>query len=161
MKKKKETRWPKKLLRYSGYHKQQVRGPLKIILIGIGRMVMIATMADLIDPGDLIPALPLRRIRLEDGGRGEHYPFDAWADGKWRRAICGKDFVGIRPSSFTAALVRWGKRWETGVSFWKSTSGDQSIFFRISPLSPDKVAIRDNSYGPLLYNLEEERGYPS
>lgn len=116
-------------------------------------------MADLL-PDEEFPIkdqLPLRRIRHKDGGRGEHYPFDAWADGRDRLAYRGKDYKHTTPRGFCGTLQRWAKQW--GVTCTAIPMDDGKVFFNLGPLSEEAKARRDYNYGPLLYNLEEERGY--
>lgn len=114
-------------------------------------------MAELVNKQDVgNRRLPLCRIRLLDGGRGEHYPFDAWADGRWRRARPGVDFFASS-ESFKVSLYRWARRWTTSVQFASDDQG--GILFKLEPLDPARQSARDYAYGPILYNFEQARGY--
>jgi hypothetical protein len=112
-------------------------------------------MAELMDAPPVVTGLPLRRIRRLDGGKGEHYPFDAWADGRWRTARQGRDFHA-KVTSFRSAIARWATRYD--LSF-EVRVGDGCCQFRIEPLSAQQVSTRSYSYGPILYDFFTERGY--
>jgi hypothetical protein len=127
-------------------------------------------MADLVSGTEahVIPA-HIYRKRREDSGRGERFPYDAWADGKPRRAFEGLDFgPSIRNGvfvtrgaktrqSFRTAIYAWANQWGTQATI--ENDGPGCVIFTIAPLAPERVAQRDRMYGPYLYDFDHERGY--
>jgi hypothetical protein len=115
-------------------------------------------MAELMDKPPVDVRLPLRRIRRLDGGKGEHYPYDAWADGQWRTARQGTDYL-TNFAGFRSAISRWAKRYGLDYQVVPGAPGTGCCQFRIEPLSAQQVSTRSYSYGPILYDFFTERGY--
>lgn len=92
---------------------------------------------------DAIPARAkrpvLKRHRIE-GGRGEIYPYDEWADGQWREAVQGEDF-DVTTSSFYANMKQWAKR-NGGVALLIRAHHPDKVYFKLGPYTEDQKAIR-------------------
>ena len=80
----------------------------------------------------------IKRHRIE-GGRGEIYPYDEWADGNLREALQGEDFT-CHPHSFRAALHRWARR--NGDVRLSTRVDNGRVFFQLGPLTPEQAAER-------------------
>lgn len=91
------------------------------------------------DLPDRVKRPVLKRHRLE-GGRGEIYPYDEWADGQWREAERGVDF-DVTINSFYSNLKQWAKR-NGGVQLQVRQHGQRKVLFRLGPYTEEQEEIR-------------------
>jgi hypothetical protein len=74
-----------------------------------------------------------------DGGRGEIYPYDDWANGTWLKATRGVDF-DVAPASFRAALARWARA-NGRVALISRVEGNV-VSFKLGPLTEEQKLMR-------------------
>lgn len=74
-----------------------------------------------------------------DGGRGEIYPYDEWADGEIRIATQGVDFA-TQPQGFYVTLYQWALR-NGEVKFQGRVEGNK-VIFKLGPLTAEQYENR-------------------
>lgn len=129
-------------------------------------------MADLSNERPTYRSPRVYRRRIRDAGRGERFPYDAWADGRERIAREGVDWgLADLPNGdvqacgagsaqyFRSSIYAWTKLW--GTTCRTQLRKDDTVIFSIEPLNPQTRAQRDRLYGPYLYDFDTERGYKS
>ena len=89
----------------------------------------------------------VKRHKLE-GARGETYPFDHWATGKWIELQRGVDFE-VAASSMRMILRRWAHA-NGGVEFVSRVGGDM-VQFKLGPLTPEQQKHRTFYLTPQEY----------